>query len=377
MAMEQVSMDLSTLSKLAKNSKFNPEPPSSYKSAETLWSDLLEQMQNYDREHMKKQSILNKATKRLHMLAKLIYVYNETLWRPEHGVLVSSNKCPESHCKCCVYNAKQVCALQTQLAENVNLESKLIEIGKHNADIEAQLTQSYTEVKRFKDQAASTDVVIAKLNDELAARSQLISNLQDIISNFSKIVPALSYTLKSRLESSEVLPSAGQKGGSRAGNRLNIPNSDPSQKGKGKTLLSAIVRTCKSRIVRSASLAMEKFRRCRDNLNCPKPSMKCITCFSCGGLGHIAKDCKLATSERQKKHCFVKCFKCGSFGHIARHCPSASSCKVSRNVTIENSSVWHRENGYKKVSSQPHVPHHVLMIQSDQLKLGRIITSRP
>ena len=223
-AHQTVSMDFPTLQHLSKHSTFNPILPTTYKSAEMLWSDLLAQACSYDKLCVNKRTVLNKATKRLRMLAKLVHTFEASICKPKEVALVSQSTetiPPAIHCQCCASNSDQVSALRAQLAENVQstvdrdaqvarIESQLVELQRQKEEIEAKLTQSYTEVKAFKERTASTDVTVAKLKAEVAVRSQLMSGMQQVI---TKLVPALSFSVKPGSESPKMLPCAGPQGG--------------------------------------------------------------------------------------------------------------------------------------------------------------------
>ncbi|CAO3693713.1 unnamed protein product [Umbelopsis ramanniana] len=40
-----------------------------------------------------------------------------------------------------------------------------------------------------------------------------------------------------------------------------------------------------------------------------------VICYKCGGYNHFARDCQASG---------VKCYNCGKFGHISRDCPNAA-----------------------------------------------------
>lgn len=82
-------MDFIKITKLAEGSMFNPVIPASYTSAENLWAELLDQVYKHDKSCIDKRSVANKPHKRFQMLVKLVQVYEDTIWRPQHAETIA------------------------------------------------------------------------------------------------------------------------------------------------------------------------------------------------------------------------------------------------------------------------------------------------
>eukprot|EP00759_Apiculatamorpha_spiralis_P003381 PhF_6_TR11587/c0_g1_i1/m.18746/K09250/CNBP; cellular nucleic acid-binding protein len=49
-----------------------------------------------------------------------------------------------------------------------------------------------------------------------------------------------------------------------------------------------------------------------------------ITCYKCGGTGHIAKDCRSSVTSASTNNASKSCFRCGKMGHISKDCTAES-----------------------------------------------------
>lgn len=181
----QASMDFVTIKKLSANSRFNPVIPNNYTSAENLWATLIEQAYAHDTLCINRRSVFNKKSKRFQMLAKLVYAYEDTIWKAEHAELMAKN-----------INAKSVHLLEAQLEDkdvcNIErgkqicvLQSQLLEKDKYYADVDKEMAELYTEIHVFRDKVASNEVLIAELQSDLISREQMISNMQKTINELS------------------------------------------------------------------------------------------------------------------------------------------------------------------------------------------------
>ncbi|XP_041419561.1 uncharacterized protein LOC121393867 [Xenopus laevis] len=199
----KVSMTFSTLQHLSKHSTFNPIIPNAYKSTELLWSHLLDQAYAHDKNCISR-GVFNKTNKRLQMLAKLVYTFEDIIWKPEHmETLASTRKAGEVsnalnfHCNCCVENIAKIHALETQVQEKIQctvergreicvLESRLSDKESLYSDMDKELLGLYTEINQLRNNAVSTDAVIVQLRQDLAAKTQIIADLQQVIVNLSR-----------------------------------------------------------------------------------------------------------------------------------------------------------------------------------------------
>ena len=191
-----------------------------------------------------------------------------------------------------------------------------------------------------------------------------MTGMQQVITN---LVPALSFSVKSGLESPKTLPYSRQKGGRGVCDRPNHQMM-PVQTNRDFSLALG-----KRTVVKSVSLRMCRYRE-RDHgrsVDRPKPCRETIRCFACSGLGHIAKHCSKYNAHGIGSQ--VRCFRCGNKGHNARNCPCASTCNVSSDgIQVTNHGVGSSQFGHKGVTSKRHMPHQVLRGQNGQARLGNI-----
>ncbi|CAJ0967183.1 unnamed protein product [Ranitomeya imitator] len=186
-ATERVSMNFSTLKHLSKNSTFNPILPNTYKSTEMLSLALLDQAYAHDKLCISK-SMFHKTNKRLQMMAKLVYTFEDSICRPEHVKAEEVSKPDSFYCHFCVEN-KKVNKLETHLqkSDQSTTGRSIVTFGFFdNPYFLCRIYYSNMDIESASN-FTSTDALVNNLREDLAAKSQTIADLHQVISNLGLV----------------------------------------------------------------------------------------------------------------------------------------------------------------------------------------------
>lgn len=175
-------MDFIKIIKLAEGSMFNPVIPASYISAENLWAQLLDQVYKHDKSCIDKRSVSNKTHKRFQMLVKLVQVYEDTIWRPQHAEIIA----------------------RSMLGKKVNIIHQE-DSYKNSIEIDKELAKLSNDLNTADDRMASTEDHMSQLQQDLESRAQMIMNMQGLITDLSNLLNKLSKN-NPRVDAIESIP---------------------------------------------------------------------------------------------------------------------------------------------------------------------------
>ena len=91
------------------------------------------------------------------------------------------------------------------------------------------------------------------------------------------------------------------------------------------------------------------------------------TCFNCGKLGHLSKDCRSAKQQQPRQ---LQCFNCKKFGHKANVCRSSKQQSYQtglnpsqslRDTLIQLNS--NREDSILMIRQRPGARHEIVLVQ--------------